>query len=377
MISPCLPCGGKRAGLWVFSVVAAAVAALVIATASAAASETAGAQQTEPTPVQAQEQAQQVQQSGAVIANRTFAVVVGESRILQVNGLVRVAVADPTIADVVVVSKTEVIVNGKAEGRTTLHVWDTSGRSSYNVRVCVDNADLIREIEETIGMSGVIARFARSTLLLDGSVETDGDSERAERIAKAYADKVLNLLTVRRPTLPPQPPVVDASEVHSAIGVQGVSVRVLKDTVILEGQVESPLDAERAEKIARIFTNNVLNFVVVNPPPPPPVADEGEAERGEPVAAAPQEVEPRPAEAAAQQPAAPEAGGASGERSARGEAGSGSGQSGEAPGVVSETTALEPAAGPEESDPDQALRDAIVAAVRDPAVEVTVVKGTV
>ncbi|MGE5587659.1 MAG: pilus assembly protein N-terminal domain-containing protein [Clostridia bacterium] len=383
MISAYLHCGRRRAGLWVLALLAAAVATFVIAAASAAASESAGAQQ--------------VQQSGVVAANRTFAVVVGQSRILQVNGLVRVAIADPAIADVVVVSKTEVIINGKAEGRTTLHVWDASGRSSYDVRVCVDNADLIREIEETVGISGVRARFARSTLLLDGSVETDADSERAERIAKAYTDEVLNLLTVRRPTLPPPLPVVEASEVQAAIGVKGVSVRVLKDAVILEGQVESPLDSDRAEKIARIFTNHVLNFIVATPPPP--------------VAAATAEGKPGPAEAGAREPAAgaggvapgavDEAGAAAGAESVAGEAGTRSGQPGQAPVAAPETMTLRPqleaqagaaggeAAGeeeatpgaepgaPEKIDPDAVLRNTILAAVRDPAVEVTVVKGTV
>lgn len=402
MISAYLHCGRRWAGLWALALVAAAVATLVTATAPAAASEPAGAHQVQQqAQEQVQQQAQRVQQAGAVAPNRTFAVVVGESRILQVNGLVRVAIADPAIADVVVVSKTEVIVNGKAEGRTTLHVWDASGRSSYDVRVCIDNADLIREIEETIGISGVRARFARSTLLLDGSVETDADSERAELIAKAYADKVLNLLTVRRPILPPPPPVVEASEVQAAIGVKGVSVRVLKDAVILEGQVESPLDSDRAEKIARIFTNHVLNFIVVNPPLP--VAGEGEEGKGEAVAVAPAEGEPRPGEPGVQRPAAAGAGAgaAAGAESVPGEAGTGSGQSGQAPAAAPETMTFSPelevqagaageeAAGeaeatsgvkpgvPEKIDPDVVLRNTIVAAVRDPAVEVTVVKGTV
>ncbi|NLG80123.1 MAG: BON domain-containing protein [Firmicutes bacterium] len=404
MISAHLRCGRRWAGLWVLALVAAAVATLVTATALVAASEPAGAHQVQQAQEQVHQQAQQVQQAGAVAPNRTFAVVVGESRILQVNGLVRVAIADPAIADVVVVSKTEVIVNGKGEGRTTLHVWDASGRSSYDVRVCVDNAGLIREIEETIGISGVRARFARSTLLLDGSVETDADSERAELIAKAYADKVLNLLTVRRPALPPPPPVVEASEVQAAIGVKGVSVRVLKDAVILEGQVESPLDSDRAEKIARIFTNHVLNFIVVNPPLPVAGEGEGEEGKGEAVTVAPPDGEPRPAEPGVQRPAAAGAGAgagagaAAGTESVSGEAGTGSGQApaaapetmtfspelevqagaagGEAAGEAEATSGAEPGA-PEKIDPDVVLRNTIVAAVRDPTVEVTVVKGTV
>ncbi|MGE5572152.1 MAG: BON domain-containing protein [Bacteroidota bacterium] len=427
MIRAHLRPGRSRASLRSLALVVAAVAALVIATAPLATAPAAAGSE----PVRAQQVQQQssqpgqqpTQQTGAggpasasassstastatvgAAANRTFAVVVGESRILQVAALVRVAIADPTIADVVVVSKTEVIVNGKAEGRTTLHVWDAAGRTSYDVRVCVDNEGLLREIEETIGISGVRARFARSTLLLDGVVETDSESERAELVARAYADKVLNLLTVRRPTLPPQPPVVEASEVRAAIGVSGVSVRVLKDAVILEGQVESPLDSDRAEKIARIYTNQVLNFIVVTPPPQ--IAEDG---TGPKRAAAPSG-EQAPSAIGTQTPttaagAAEGAGGAApgeGPATAAGAAGAlgatpgrvEPGQAGAAAGAPQTQAA---AGGPgthegmegapagsgtaearvEKVDPDVALRDTIAAAVRDPAVEVTVVKGTV
>ncbi|HAV21834.1 MAG TPA: type II and III secretion system protein, partial [Firmicutes bacterium] len=63
----------------------------------------------------------------------------GCSRILPVDGVVRVAVADPNIVDVLVVSKTELIVNGKSLGRTTLYVWDSTGCTGYDVRVLEDN----------------------------------------------------------------------------------------------------------------------------------------------------------------------------------------------------------------------------------------------
>jgi len=378
MIGTHLSLGTRRNRLLALALIVLASATLAVAAspvAASAAPATPGGLQTQTQPAQQSGQAQQAvqpQQPAVVTRNPTFAVVVGESRILQVNGLVRVAVADPNIADVVVVSKTEVIVNGKAEGRTTLHVWDAQGRSSYDVRVCVDNADVVREIEETIGISGVKARFARSTLLLDGVVETDADSERAERIARAYADKVLNLLTVRRPTLPPEPPVIAASEVQAAIGVPGVSVRVLKDAVILEGNVENPLDSDRAEKIARIFSNQVLNFIVVTPPSP---SDEAVA-KGEPAPASAPGAEsvgsplpPQPQQAGPQTAADTSGGGAAGEAVAAAGA-----EKAETPREAEPSTA---AAAAERVDPDAALRDAIVAAIRDPAVEVTVVKGKV
>lgn len=201
------------------------------------------------------------QGAGNSAESPTLAVVVSQSRILEIRDLVRVAVADPAVADVVVASKTEVIVIGKAEGRTTLHVWDSSGRASLDVRVYVNNEELLREIESAIGMGELRARFARATLVLDGVVETDAESRRAELIAKAYADKVLNLITVKNPASPPPRSTIEASEVQAAIGIEGVQVRVFKDTVILEGKVSDPIDSDRAEKIARIFSDKVLNFI--------------------------------------------------------------------------------------------------------------------
>ena len=61
--------------------------------------------------------------------SKPFGVVAGCSRILPVEDVVRVAVANPNIADVVVVSKTELVINGKSLGRTTLYVWDSMGRT--------------------------------------------------------------------------------------------------------------------------------------------------------------------------------------------------------------------------------------------------------
>ncbi len=192
-------------------------------------------------------------------AGQLFAVIVGRSRILAARDVVRVAVAEPSIADVVVASKTEIIVNGKAQGRTTLHVWDASGRRTFNIQVYADNEGIVREIEGAIGLAGVRARFARTTLVLDGVVATDAEARRAELIAKAYADSVVNLLGVENPAEPAL--AVDASQVQTAIGIDGVVVRVVRDTIILEGAVADPGASERAEKIARIFSDKVLNFL--------------------------------------------------------------------------------------------------------------------
>ena len=205
----------------------------------------------------------QAKQSPVFTVNEPFGVVAGCSRILPVRDVVRVAVANPNIADVVVVSKTELIVNGKSEGRTTLYIWDSLGRMGYDVRVCQDNQGLLEEISEVIGLCEVDVRFAKSTLLLEGTCATDAEYERADKIAKAYSDKVLNLITVLNPKVPSPPPTIDGSEVEEGMGIDGVTVRVVKDAIILEGLVEDQSDAERAESFAKLYSPQVLNFIDV------------------------------------------------------------------------------------------------------------------
>ncbi|HHX25185.1 MAG TPA: BON domain-containing protein, partial [Firmicutes bacterium] len=266
----------------------------------------------------------------------TFGVVVGCSRILRAEDVVRAAVANPNIADIVVVSKTEVIVNGKAEGRTTLYIWDSSGRVGYDIRVCDDNHEFLSEIHDTIGLDDLKVRFAKSTLLMEGTCETDAEYERADKIAKAYAEKVLNLITVLHPKSPPPPETIDASQVAADMGIEGVHVRVVKGAIILEGSVKNPDDSKRAEEFAKLFAPQVLNFLDVETPPEEEVK-EAASEAGVATAVAPSE---------------------------------------EAVEEVDVENAGDEAEDVPLVDSDAELRDRIIAALQDPDIEVMVVDGT-
>lgn len=266
----------------------------------------------------------------------TFGVVVGCSRVLYTEDVVRAAVANPNIADIVVVSKTEVIVNGKAEGRTTLYIWDSSGRVGYDIRVYDDNQEFLSEIHDTIGLDDLKVRFAKSTLLMEGTCETDAEYERADKIAKAYADKVLNLITVLHPKSPPPPETIDASQVAADTGIEGVHVRVVKGAIILEGSVKNPDDSKRAEEFAKLFAPQVLNFLDVETPPEEEVK-EAAAQVGVVKTVAPSEEAAEEANVVGTQDEAEDV-----------------------PAV----------------DSDAELKDRIIAALQEPGIEVMVVDGT-
>ena len=59
----------------------------------------------------------------------------GHSIVLEEHGLSRVAVGDAAIAGVAPVGSSQLIINGKKAGRTTVFVWTGGGRESYEVTV--------------------------------------------------------------------------------------------------------------------------------------------------------------------------------------------------------------------------------------------------
>lgn len=137
----------------------------------------------------------------AASVNRVLEINVNESLCLKEGYHVQqAAVANPEIADVVVMSDTEIVVIGKQPGGTTLHVWyEGNHRVSYEVRVSKVNEAGAAKIEELLGYPGVDVRVIGDTTVLEGTVRDQNEKNRAEKIALAYTEKVVNLLNTTAP----------------------------------------------------------------------------------------------------------------------------------------------------------------------------------
>lgn len=129
----------------------------------------------------------------------TINIIAGMSRLLDVNTVTRVAVGDPETADVVVVSGSQVLINGIRPGVTSLHIWDEHGLMESVIRVHDDVAYVEDEIQRAIGFPNVSVRVVRGVVILDGEVRDQNWVRRAESIASAYSDEVINLLRVYEP----------------------------------------------------------------------------------------------------------------------------------------------------------------------------------
>ncbi|MBV8827669.1 MAG: type II and III secretion system protein family protein [Acidobacteriaceae bacterium] len=122
------------------------------------------------------------------------------------TSLKRISVSNPDIAEAVAVSSTEVLINGKSPGDTTLMMWDSAGkRSEYDVHVQANTAkvDAVREELRKEAGADVSLELEGGTVFLRGTVPDPITADRAQSIASALG-KVVNLLRVLVPASDPQ-----------------------------------------------------------------------------------------------------------------------------------------------------------------------------
>jgi pilus assembly protein CpaC len=132
-------------------------------------------------------------------AGEKLPVAVNQSRVLQFDAVSRVAIANPEIADVMIVSGSEVLLVGKAPGLTTLHIWDSGGRNSFQVEVGAADITIANDIKNILGLSDITVSKVNKTVILEGTVSDQYQKNRADKVASAYAEKVVNLLEISHP----------------------------------------------------------------------------------------------------------------------------------------------------------------------------------
>lgn len=129
-------------------------------------------------------------------AEQTFHLETGENAPLVFESMVRVAIGNPNVLDAQPVSKNELLLFGKAEGVSSLVVWDAKGRHTLDILVHASRRAKTWDIQQTLQYPDVKVIVTDTTVLLEGTVKTPYDKKRAESIAKAFAPNVVNLLNV-------------------------------------------------------------------------------------------------------------------------------------------------------------------------------------
>lgn len=119
------------------------------------------------------------------------------SLVTSPSNIQRVSIGDPTIADAVVVSPREVLVNARALGSTTLIVWDaTDTRRLYTVEVTADARALERQLRALFPDQPIQVTASGNILILSGRVTDAGVARRALEIARGTGATVIENLAI-------------------------------------------------------------------------------------------------------------------------------------------------------------------------------------
>ena len=190
----------------------------------------------------------------------------------------RIAIGIGDIAETHAISPTEIMVNGKAPGETSLIVWDTTGgRQFFNVSVRAssslsnDSLEAVRR-ELRTELPGQVLKVSSESgmIFLRGTVKDYNSSQRAVQIA-ATAGKVVNLLYVTVPEAEQQVLLkvrfasVDRNLAKS-LGINIFSTGLL-NTVgnITTGQFSPPSVTGGTGVTPSASISNDLNILALNP----------------------------------------------------------------------------------------------------------------
>jgi pilus assembly protein CpaC len=116
-------------------------------------------------------------------------------------GFDRVSMADPAVAEAVVVAPNEILINGLGLGTTTFVVWDTMGiRHIYGVEVTADAAALQRHLTTLFPTEPIDVAASGNTLILSGPVTSAFVSRRALELAEGTGAVVIDNLQTPAPS---------------------------------------------------------------------------------------------------------------------------------------------------------------------------------
>ena len=127
---------------------------------------------------------------------------VGRSTIVDVgSAIARVSLTSADVADAVVTSSTQLLINGKMPGTISMYVWErTGGLHRYEIVVQRDLAHLNDQMKRLFPGENIEAQSSGKGIVLSGFVSTKEVLDKAGTVAGGYVDKadeVVNMLRLQ------------------------------------------------------------------------------------------------------------------------------------------------------------------------------------
>lgn len=142
---------------------------------------------------------------GSACAAEPVEVSLNESKYMAASGITRLAVGNPEIADVQLLSSGDFLLVGKKAGTTSLIVWADGGqRTEYTVYVAGNDRGMASAIQDAIGYPKVHVQMMKDRVMLRGKVENQYEHDVAMKIAGLYTggdeSGVIDLLELEHPS---------------------------------------------------------------------------------------------------------------------------------------------------------------------------------
>ena len=216
-------------------------------------------------------EAQSGQQSGEV--PQALHLLVGRSLVItSPSRIKRVSLADPAIAEAIVVSPTQVLVNGKAPGGVSLIIWDENEQSqAFEVSVDIDVLSLTEKIHEVFPNEPVVVETSKDVVMLSGKISSQAVADKILEVVKGTTPKVTSLMEV--PISPPGEILLEVkfAEVDKTalqeLGINILSLPGAKNVGVVSTQQFSPpqLVAPSQGVNSGIGVSNLLNIFLFRP----------------------------------------------------------------------------------------------------------------
>ena len=125
-------------------------------------------------------------------------VLVGQSRVINFDRPVgRFSVSNPEIAEAILVTPDQVLVNGKAFGQVNFIAWEQSGREFlvFDVYVRANLSLIDSQIRALFPKDDIRLSQANGSVVVSGSVANEGISKQVQSVVEAAGFKTVNMLS--------------------------------------------------------------------------------------------------------------------------------------------------------------------------------------
>ena len=206
--------------------------------------------------------------SGVDAGTQNLQLLLNELKVFPVYRITRVAVGDPAIADVTVLSERELLLMAKKAGTTSLIIWDEPGQRSFTITVIEMDLERIAQRIEALFVSanihGVRLKTEEDNVYVIGEVLTQRELDKIGDVLAPFAN-VVNLVNLRE-----RQPLIEIDVNVSEVAFDDLKKLGLDWSTALPIQYSEPtVDVEgKMPKLWRVFrwdrstVTAKLNFLI-------------------------------------------------------------------------------------------------------------------